>query len=192
MPQPPSSKLRKACAALALCVALGAPQTSRAGAPAAADSVDLTAQQVNAIRIAPVGQREFPSEAFAVGSIDFDEDMEAPIFPPYQGKILQMFARSGDRVHRTEVLFTIDSPDLVQAESTLIADDATLHLTDRALAPAISTKPMAWPKRITTRQCPTSRARKARCVRHATASGFLARRTRRSTASPRPATSIPR
>jgi cobalt-zinc-cadmium efflux system membrane fusion protein len=136
MPQPPSSKLRKACAALALCVALGAPQTSRAGAPAAADSVDLTAQQVNAIRIAPVGQREFPSEAFAVGSIDFDEDMEAPIFPPYQGKILQMFARSGDRVHRTEVLFTIDSPDLVQAESTLIADDATLHLTDRALARA--------------------------------------------------------
>ncbi len=139
MPHTPSSRpwlAHGACAVLALCIALGALQPLRAAAPAAADSLDLTPEQVNAIRIAPVGQHDFPSESFAVGSIDFDEDTEAQIFPPYQGKILQMFARSGDRVHKTEILFTIDSPDLVQAESTLIADDATLRLTNRALARA--------------------------------------------------------
>jgi len=58
------------------------------------------------------------------------------VFPPYQGKILEIFARSGDAVEKGQVLFTIDSPDLVQAESTLISADATLHLTDRVLARA--------------------------------------------------------
>jgi membrane fusion protein, heavy metal efflux system len=40
------------------------------------------------------------------------------------------------KVQKGEPLFTIDSPDLVQAESTLIAAAGVLDLTDRALARA--------------------------------------------------------
>jgi cobalt-zinc-cadmium efflux system membrane fusion protein len=101
-----------------------------------ADSVELTAEQARQIGIGPVGYQDFPVEQSAVGSIDFDEDMEAQIFPPYQGKVLQIFARAGDQVQRTQILFTIDSPDLVQAESNLISADATLTLDNRALARA--------------------------------------------------------
>ncbi len=79
---------------------------------------------------------DFPVTQSAVGSIDFDEDTEAQVFPPYQGKILQLFVRGGDPVQRTQILYTIDSPDLVQAESTLISSDGTLRLTNRALARA--------------------------------------------------------
>jgi len=110
-----------------------------AGARAAAtgpDSVELTAEQAKQIAIGPAGEQSFAQEQTAVGSIDFDEDMEVQVFPPYQGKILEIFARSGDAVEKGQVLFTIDSPDLVQAESTLISADATLHLTDRVLARA--------------------------------------------------------
>jgi cobalt-zinc-cadmium efflux system membrane fusion protein len=100
------------------------------------DSVELSVEQAKQIGTGPVGYRDFPVEESAVGSIDFDEDMESQIFPPYQGKVLQIFARTGDQVQRTQILFTIDSPDLVQAESTLISADATLTLDNRALARA--------------------------------------------------------
>ena len=43
------------------------------------------------------------------------------VFPNYQGKILQTFAELGDDVTRGKPLYTVDSPDLIQAESTLIA-----------------------------------------------------------------------
>jgi cobalt-zinc-cadmium efflux system membrane fusion protein len=109
---------------------------ARAADPHAGETLDLTEEQVKAIRIAPVGREQFPIEQTAVGNIDFDEDLEAQVYPPYQGKILQLFARAGDTVQKGQVLFTIDSPDLVQAESNLIADDATLRLTDHALARA--------------------------------------------------------
>jgi len=107
-----------------------------AAAPDAGDSVDLTEQQVKAIRIGTAQQLDFSTTETAIGSIDFDEDLEAQIFPPYQGKVLQIFVRSGDNVRKAQVLFTIDSPDLVQAESTLISADAQLRLTSRALARA--------------------------------------------------------
>lgn len=102
-------------------------------ADAATPSVDLTDRQVQTIKIGPAGEVDFPVEQSAVGNIDFDEDLEAQVYPNYQGKLLQLFARTGDIVRKGEVLFTIDSPDLVQAESTLIAADGVMRLSTRAL-----------------------------------------------------------
>ncbi len=116
---------------LAALLALAATAT-RAGA----QSLDLTDKQAQQITIGQVVLHDFPVTQSAVGSIDFDEDTEAQVFPPYQGKILQLFVRGGDPVQRTQILYTIDSPDLVQAESTLISSDGTLRLTNRALARA--------------------------------------------------------
>jgi len=129
-------KMTRAALALAIALAFGSPMAGQAAGPDAGDRLELTDQQVKAIRIAPVREVDFVTTESAVGNIDFDEDLEAQIFPPYQGKVLQIFVRGGDRVRKTQILFTIDSPDLVQAESTLISDDAQLRLTDRALARA--------------------------------------------------------
>jgi membrane fusion protein, heavy metal efflux system len=105
-------------------------------APRAADpnSVDLSESQLAAVKVAQVEERNFPIEKEAVGSIDFNEDMEVQVFTPYQGRIIALFAQVGDDVKKGQTLFTIDSPDLLQAESTLIAAAGVLELTTRNLA----------------------------------------------------------
>jgi len=112
--------------------------TASADAPRAAGhnqaSVDLSDSQLASVKVAPVEDREFPVEKEAVGSIDFDEDMETQVFTPYQGKIIALYAAIGDDVKKGQTLFTIDSPDLLQAESTLIAAAGVLELTTRNLA----------------------------------------------------------
>jgi membrane fusion protein, heavy metal efflux system len=92
------------------------------------DSVDLLDSQLASVKVAPVEEREFPIEKEAVGSIDFNEDMSVQVFAPYQGRIIALFAEVGDDVKKGQTLFTIDSPDLLQAESTLIAAAGVLEL----------------------------------------------------------------
>jgi membrane fusion protein, heavy metal efflux system len=102
-----------------------------ATAPAA---LDLTDSQMASVKVEPVETREFPVEKEAVGSIDFNEDMETQVFTPYPGRIISLFASVGDDVKKGQKLFTIDSPDLLAAESNLIAAADVLELTTRNLA----------------------------------------------------------
>jgi membrane fusion protein, heavy metal efflux system len=112
---------------------------AEASAASAGDSGDpftlnLTDSQLASVKVGPVEAREFPVEKEAVGSIDFNEDMETQIFTPYQGRIIGLFAAIGDDVKKGQTLFTIDSPDLLAAESNLIAAAGVLELTTRNLA----------------------------------------------------------
>ena len=59
-----------------------------------------------------------------------------PVFSPYQGRILRAFPDVGDEVKRDQVLFTLESPDFIAAQSNLISAAATLVQTDSALARA--------------------------------------------------------
>jgi len=97
-------------------------------------ALDLSPKQLNAIRIGPVGTYLFPVEKEAVGSIDYDEDLSVQVFPDYQGTIIATLAQLGAEVHIDQPLYTIKSPDLIQAESTLIAAAATFELTSKELA----------------------------------------------------------
>ena len=99
-------------------------------------TVDLAPGQLSAIKIEPVATFLFPVEREAIGCIDYDEDLSVQVFPPYQGKILAAFASLGDDVQKGQPLYTIDSPDLIQAESTLIGATATFALTSKELARA--------------------------------------------------------
>jgi cobalt-zinc-cadmium efflux system membrane fusion protein len=99
-------------------------------------TVDLEPSQLNAIKIEPVGTYSFSMERTAVGSVDYDEDLSVQVFSPYQGKIITAFANLGDQVQKGQALYSIDSPDLVQAESTLIGAAATFDLTSKELARA--------------------------------------------------------
>jgi cobalt-zinc-cadmium efflux system membrane fusion protein len=98
-----------------------------------ADSVDLSASQLQMIQLGSVSDRTFSVRTDAVGSIDFNEDLATQVFTPYPGRIVRLYAKLGDNITRGQILFTIESPDLIQADSTLIAAAGVLQLTTRAL-----------------------------------------------------------
>jgi membrane fusion protein, heavy metal efflux system len=98
------------------------------------NTVDLSDSQLALVKVEPIEEHDFPSEKEAVGSIDFNEDMSVQVFTPYQGRIIALFGSVGDDVKKGQTLFTIDSPDLLTAESTLIAAAGVLELTTRSLA----------------------------------------------------------
>ena len=151
-PSPTSSRVSAAIVAaiFALVIVLywashfgGPPKGGSTGphdaAPSAApgehqDSIDLSDAQLSAVKVEPVGERDFPTEKEAVGSIDFDEEMSVQVFTPYAGRTIGLFASVGDDVKKGQTLFTIDSPDLLSAESTLIAAAGVLQMTTRNLA----------------------------------------------------------
>lgn len=105
-------------------------------APAANDSVTINDQQAQHITVEPAQWRNFEQRRDAVGFIDFNQDQLAQIFPAYQGRVRQVQAKLGDSVAKGQLLFTIDSPDLAQAESGLIAAAGQRELTTRTLARA--------------------------------------------------------
>jgi membrane fusion protein, heavy metal efflux system len=111
-----------------------APDATKNASPVEKNTVDLTDSQLAAVKVEPLEERDFPVEKEAIGSIDFDEEMATQVFTPYQGRIIGLFASVGDDVKKGQTLFTIDSPDLLQAESTLIAAAGVLELTTRNLA----------------------------------------------------------
>jgi cobalt-zinc-cadmium efflux system membrane fusion protein len=98
------------------------------------DSVELADTQLQFVKVEAAELRDFPIEKIAIGSIDFNEEMLTQVFTPNQGRIVGLFAKVGDEVRKGDTLFTIDSPDLVQASSTLISAAGTLNLTNRNLA----------------------------------------------------------
>ena len=106
------------------------------GAPSASpnyDKVVFNDKQLKSIEVNAVSSHAFSQQRTAVGSVDFNENLSVQVFPPYQGKIIGVFADIGDQVGKGAPLYTIDSPDLVQAESTLIAAAGVYDLTTIAL-----------------------------------------------------------
>jgi cobalt-zinc-cadmium efflux system membrane fusion protein len=142
-----SSRSLAACTAMVLVACLGVMHFSaqadgndkaktKTGAPSPgpdAGIVELSDAQLGTISIGAAAERPFPVQTEAVGNIDFNEDMAAQVFPPYQGRIVTLYAKIGDNVTRGQPLLTIESPDLIQAESSLIAAAGVLDLTSHAL-----------------------------------------------------------
>jgi cobalt-zinc-cadmium efflux system membrane fusion protein len=108
--------------------------TDQSGKPSDATSVELSEKQANTLKTGPVGTRDFTLFKTAVGTIDFNEDLLVQVFSQYPGKILKASFNIGDDVKAGDTLFTIDSPDLLQAESTLLATAGVLELQKRTLA----------------------------------------------------------
>jgi membrane fusion protein, heavy metal efflux system len=95
--------------------------------------LDLNEEQAASLKIAPVGSETFTPEVGAVGNIDFNQNLLVQVFTPYQGRIINAFPNIGDKVEKGQVLFTVDSPDLLNAESTLIAAAGVLKLQNITL-----------------------------------------------------------
>ena len=105
-------------------------------APRTDPSVELTDAQLKGIKIGAAAEHAFAQERTAVGSIDFNENLAVQVFSPYQGKIIRAYTEVGDQVRKGQTMFTIESPDLIQADSNLIAAAGLLDLTTHALARA--------------------------------------------------------
>jgi cobalt-zinc-cadmium efflux system membrane fusion protein len=113
-------------------------EVDKPAATAAVDTqnVTLTDEQAKAIQVGTVEDRSFLVEKQAVGSIDFDENLAVAVFTPYAGRIIKAYVDLGDHVVKGQVLYTIESPDFVQAESNAITAqanrDQTRSVLDRA------------------------------------------------------------
>ncbi len=95
--------------------------------------LELTPTQLQSIKIGTVGTYEFPVEKETVGNISFADEQSVQVFPDYQGTIIKSFVELGAQVKQGEPLYTITSPDLIQAESNLIGAAAQFDLTDKEL-----------------------------------------------------------
>ena len=112
-------------------------ETSKAAGESSGElAVDLNEKQAASIKVGKVGLASFVLERQAVGNIDFNQNMLTQVFTPYQGRIINAYPNIGDKVEKDQVLFTIDSPDLLAAESTLIAAAGVLKLQNRTLTRA--------------------------------------------------------
>lgn len=106
---------------------------SAANFKTANSAVDLSPSQLSSIKIEPVGTYEFSVERETVGNISFADELSVQVFPAYQGTIIKAFVELGAQVEKDQPLYTIKSPDLIQAESTLIGAAATFELTNKEL-----------------------------------------------------------
>jgi len=141
--QPFDAVLTLRAAACAVCLLVtacsGHDPSSEAGAAAQSPkpkpeaSVSLSESQVRAIKIASAGVREFADEEETVGSIDFNQNTNVQVFTSYAGKITRTYADVGDYVRAGKPLFTIESPDLMNAEQALVGAAAAFDAADAAL-----------------------------------------------------------
>ncbi|MBR0751608.1 efflux RND transporter periplasmic adaptor subunit [Bradyrhizobium jicamae] len=97
-------------------------------------TVALNDKQAGQFKVIAAEQHTFRTTKNAVGSIDFNQNMLVQAFTPNPGKIVDTFFNIGDEVKKGDALFTIDSPDLLQAESALLASSGVLELQTRTLA----------------------------------------------------------
>ncbi|MEK7695644.1 MAG: efflux RND transporter periplasmic adaptor subunit, partial [Pseudomonadota bacterium] len=96
-------------------------------------SVTLTQTQMGTVKVVSVQDYEFANQREAVGNIDFNQDRSVQVFTAYQGKVRNVFVKVGEDVAKGAPLFDIESPDLVQAESTLISAAGARKLNAKAL-----------------------------------------------------------
>ncbi|OKO78488.1 RND transporter [Bradyrhizobium sp. NAS96.2] len=96
--------------------------------------VALNDKQAASMKVMAAEQRSFRTLKNAVGSIDFNQNMLVQAFTSNPGRIVDTPLNVGDEVAKGDRLFTIDSPDLLQAESSLLASAGVLELQTRTLA----------------------------------------------------------
>ncbi|MEW6454268.1 MAG: efflux RND transporter periplasmic adaptor subunit [Pseudomonadota bacterium] len=86
-----------------------------------------TEAQWATLTVEPVEKRVFRSEHVTEGKIAVDEDRSTPIFSPYAGRVMRLFAKPGDTIERGQPLFTVEAADMVQAQNDFITAATALN-----------------------------------------------------------------
>ena len=116
-----------ACAALLLATFLAgcwpAAQAVTPVKPAAKDPniVRVSDDQMHQLSVVNVEPFTFHVHKLAIGQIAFNEDASTVVLTPFSGRVTRVLGKIGDQVKRGDPLFEIDSPEVVQAQTDLIA-----------------------------------------------------------------------
>jgi cobalt-zinc-cadmium efflux system membrane fusion protein len=84
--------------------------------------IELDEQQARSLRLSIVSEQDFHKAVRSYGGIDFDQNRTVTIYAHYPGRILEAQPNVGDYVQKDQFLFSMQSPDLLAAETTLIAN----------------------------------------------------------------------
>ena len=99
-------------------------------------TVRVTEDQTHQLSIVPVKLHHFRDYKPAIGQIAFNEDASTVVLSPFSGRVTRLIAKIGDVVQRGDPLFEIDSPEVVQAQTDLIAAVQGLEKAKSQLAQA--------------------------------------------------------
>jgi cobalt-zinc-cadmium efflux system membrane fusion protein len=102
--------------------------------PLKSDSVRVSSDQMHQLSIVPVESRPLQLQKSAIGQIAFNEDASTVVLTPFSGRVTRLIAKVGDDVKRGDPLFEIDSPEVVQAQTDLIAATHALEKSKAQLA----------------------------------------------------------
>jgi cobalt-zinc-cadmium efflux system membrane fusion protein len=91
--------------------------------------VEVSADQLHQLTVVKAEPYSFRLQKQAIGQIAFNEDASTIVITPFSGRVTRVLAKLGDEVKRDDPLFEIDSPEVVQAQTDLIA---ALHAVDKA------------------------------------------------------------
>jgi membrane fusion protein, heavy metal efflux system len=131
-------RIHKLLLALALAGAALLPQPGLAQqSQKSGDTVQVKPDQTHQLAIVAVKLHPFRSMKQAIGQIAFNEDNSTVVLTPFSGRVTRLIAKTGDVVKRGDPLFEIDSPEVVQAQTDLIA---AVHGVDKARSQLALTK----------------------------------------------------
>lgn len=97
------------------------------------DTISITDKQAMLVKIETAHAYEFAQQRRAIGTVEFNQEKTVQVFSQYQGRIKQVFVTAGDNVILNQPLFSIESPDFLQATSTLISTAGVRVLANKAL-----------------------------------------------------------
>jgi cobalt-zinc-cadmium efflux system membrane fusion protein len=86
-----------------------------------ADTVRVTEDQMHQLGLVTVEPLLFRLQKPSIGQIAFNEDRSTVVVTPFSGRVTRVIGKMGDEIKRGEPLFEIDSPEVVQAQTDLIA-----------------------------------------------------------------------
>lgn len=92
-----------------------------------------TAKQWTSLTTEPIVTQVFHTEHLTEGKIAVDEDRATLVYSPYAGRVTKLLAKPGDMVAAGQPLFTVESPDMVQAQNDFIGAVAGLNKARSAL-----------------------------------------------------------
>ena len=113
---------------------LANPACAQARTKTGGDTVRVTSDQMHQLEIVKVELCLFRLYKPAIGQIAFNEDTSTVVLTPFSGRVTRLIAKIGDDVKRGDALFEIDSPEVVQTQTDLIAAMQGLEKSKHQLA----------------------------------------------------------
>jgi cobalt-zinc-cadmium efflux system membrane fusion protein len=105
--------------------------------------VKIDEKQKGTVNSQAVEAKSFQAEQVCTGKIAFNDDLTTPVFAEYTGRVTKVFVKPGETVQKGAPLYEIDTPDLVQVESDLVAAVSSFRKAGNALRLATASKEIA-------------------------------------------------